>query len=100
MEQGDSLRLTPTGFSLHLSTKLPIELSNPKFVETKASNFLEQQRRDPFVLSVSFFEPHPPYDGPLNGEHPLDQSDLDATRDHIFQEQMPLRYRLRQKNNY
>jgi len=87
-------------FSLHLSTKLPIELSKPRFVETKACNFLEQQRRDPFVLFVSFFEPHPPYDGPLNGEHPLDQSDLDATRDHIFGEQMPLRYRLRQKKNY
>jgi arylsulfatase A-like enzyme len=84
-------------FSRDFGAKLPIALSKPKFLETQVCNFLERQRRDPFILFVAFFEPHPPYNGPLNSEHPLEPSDLDPTKDHTFGEEMPLRYRLRQE---
>jgi len=84
-------------FTRDFGAKLPIELSKPKFLEEKVCDFLDRQRRDPFILFVAFFEPHPPYSGPLNGEHYLDDNDLDPTRDHIFGSEMPLRYRLRQE---
>ena len=84
-------------FSRDFCSNLPIALSKPKFLEEGVCNFLERQGRDPFILFVAFFEPHPPYNGPLNNEHPLEQSDLDPTRGHTFGEEMPLRYRLRQE---
>jgi arylsulfatase A-like enzyme len=85
------------GFTRNFVTKLPLALSKPKFLEGKACDFLEQQGREPFILFVAFFEPHPPYSGPLNDMHVLDKSDLDPTRDDSFGQQMPLRYRLRQE---
>ena len=91
--KGDARRV----FSREFCCNLPLTLSKPKFLETGVCNFLERQGRDPFILFVAFFEPHPPYNGPLNNEHPLGQSDLDPTRGQTFGEEMPLRYRLRQE---
>lgn len=84
-------------FSLRLPTTLPFELSKPKFLETRACEFLERHGREPFVMFVAFLEPHPPYNGPFNNEHPLDAVTVDATVDDTFAEEMPLRYRLRQE---
>jgi arylsulfatase A-like enzyme len=39
-------------------------------------------------------EPHSPYNGPLNDEHPLDEIDLDLTATLPESEDIPLRYRL------
>lgn len=84
-------------FSLAFPTTLPIELSKPKFLESKACDFLERHRQEPFVLFVAFFEPHPPYYGPLNNEHPLESVAIDSSIANDFGEDMPLRYRLRQE---
>src|SRR6202011_1774129 len=84
-------------FSCGFGAKLPLELSKPKFLEINACNFLEQPRHDPFVLFVAFYEPHPPYNGPLNDEHSLEEVRLDPTANHTFAADMPLRYRLRQE---
>ncbi|HEY4284183.1 MAG TPA: sulfatase-like hydrolase/transferase [Chthoniobacterales bacterium] len=84
-------------FSRGFGARLPLELSKPKFLEINACNFLEQHRHDPFVLFVAFYEPHPPYNGPLNDEHSLDEMSLDPTSNHVFADDMPLRYRLRQE---
>jgi len=84
-------------FGKKFITKLPIELGRPKFLEIKACDFLERHKNDPFVLFVMFLEPHPPYSGPLNEEHPLTEKDLDPAANHIFGADMPLRYRMRQQ---
>jgi arylsulfatase A-like enzyme len=84
-------------FTNRFSTRLPFELSKSKFLETSACEFLGRHRREPFVLFVAFHEPHPPYNGPFNSEHSLKQISLDPTVDHVFSENMPLRYRLRQE---
>jgi arylsulfatase len=81
-------------FSELAMSKLPIELSRPKFLEQRACEFIENHQRDPFVLVVAFVEPHSPYNGPLNDEHPLDQVDLDVTATLPESENIPLRYRL------
>jgi arylsulfatase A-like enzyme len=85
----------PNGrFSEFAISSLPIELSRPKFLETRACEFIEKHRDDPFILVVGFVEPHSPYNGPLNHEHPLDEIELDVTATLPESEDIPLRYRL------
>jgi len=85
----------PNGrFSKLAISKLPLELSRPKFLEKHACEFIEKHHRDPFILVVGFVEPHSPYNGPLNDEHPLHQVDLDLTATLPESENIPLRYRL------
>jgi arylsulfatase A-like enzyme len=81
-------------FSELAISDLPIKLSRPKFLEKHACDFIEKNQRDPFILVVGFVEPHSPYNGPLNEEHPLDQVDLDPTATSPENEHIPLRYRL------
>jgi arylsulfatase A-like enzyme len=81
-------------FSELAISNLPIELSRPKFLEKRACEFIEKHQRDPFILVVGFVEPHSPYNGPLNEEHPLDQIELDVTAALPESEGIPLRYRL------
>ena len=85
----------PNGrFSEIAVSNLAIDLSRPKFLEKHACEFIEKHQRDPFILVVGFVEPHSPYNGPLNDEHPLDQIDLDRTATLPESEDIPLRYRL------
>jgi arylsulfatase A-like enzyme len=81
-------------FSELAISNLPIELSRPKFLEKRACEFIEKHHRDPFILVVGFVEPHSPYNGPLNDEHPLDDVDLDVTATLPETGDIPLRYRL------
>ena len=93
-----STGLTPDredgGFSELAISNLPLELSRPKFLEKNACEFIERHCRDPFLLIVAFVEPHSPYNGPLNGEHPLSDVDLDVTATVPPTDNVPLRYRL------
>ena len=73
---------------------LPVELSRPKFLERHACEFIEKHRDEPFILVIGFVEPHSPYNGPLNDEHPFDDVDLDVTATLPESEDIPLRYRL------
>jgi arylsulfatase A-like enzyme len=85
----------PNGrFSELAISNLPLELSRPRFLEKHACEFIEKHQRDPFILVVGFVEPHSPYNGPLNEEHPLDQVQLDLTATLPEAEDIPLRYRL------
>jgi arylsulfatase A-like enzyme len=81
-------------FSEVAISSLPIELSRPKFLETRACDFIETHQRDPFILVVAFVEPHSPYNGPLNDVNPLDEVELDLTATLPDSEDTPLRYRL------
>src|SRR2546426_3942080 len=81
-------------FSELAISNLPIELSRPKFLEKSACEFIEKHQREPFILIVAFVEPHSPYNGPLNDEHPLNEIDLDLTATLPEADNIPLRYRL------
>ncbi len=81
-------------FSELAISNLPLELSRPKFLEKHACEFIEKHGRDPFILVVAFVEPHSPYNGPLNDEHPLSEIDLSLTATLPESENIPLRYRL------
>src|SRR4029434_8373610 len=81
-------------FSELAISRLPVELSRPKFLEKHACEFIEKHSRDPFILVVAFVEPHSPYNGLLNDEHPLDEIDLDPSATLPESDNIPLRYRL------
>lgn len=93
-----AMGLTPDkkvgAFSELAISNLPVELSRPKFLEKHACEFIEKHFRDPFILVVAFVEPHSPYNGPLNDEHPLSEIDLDPTATLPESDNIPLRYRL------
>jgi arylsulfatase A-like enzyme len=84
-------------FTRKFASNLPIELSKPVFLAQHACAFLERHHREPFVLFVSFLEPHSPYNGPLNREHTLEEVEMEASATHTFGPDMPLRYRLKQE---
>ncbi|MEY2480862.1 MAG: arylsulfatase [Verrucomicrobiota bacterium] len=86
-------------FDSRFATTLSLDLSKPKFLETKACEFLDRHKNEPFVLFIAFLEPHPPYNGPLNNEHPLDQISVATDAGQTFGAEMPLRYRLRQESD-
>jgi arylsulfatase A-like enzyme len=81
-------------FSERQVSQLPLDISKPRFLEEHACEFIEKHRRDPFVLFVSFVEPHSPYNGPLNLEHALEEVELDATAVAPANDNIPLRYKL------
>jgi len=85
---------TEGGFTELSVSNLSLELSQPKFLEKRACEFIERHGRRPFILVVAFVEPHSPYNGPLNSEHSLDEVDLDLTAEVPLDESVPLRYRL------
>jgi arylsulfatase A-like enzyme len=84
-------------FSELLPTTVPFQFSKAKFVESKACEFLDRHGRAPFLMFVAFYEPHPPYNGPFNCEHPFETILLDGTAEETFGEEVPLRQRLMQE---
>ena len=81
-------------FSRGYAARRPIEQCKPKFLETGACDFLRAHRRDPFILSVNFLEPHMPFFGPLDDEHDPDEVELPGNFDDPLEENEPLRYRV------
>lgn len=86
----------PSGhFSRNFAAGLPIEHCKPKFLELQACDFLRRHRRDPFILYVSFLEPHSPFFGPLNDEHKPSEIDLPINFNDPPGEDEPETYRRR-----
>ena len=60
----------PNGqFSDDFAAHLPFDHCKPNFLAGRASQFIMKNRREPWMLYVSFHEPHPPYFGPLHDLH-------------------------------
>ena len=81
-------------FSALAISNLPLELSQADFLQRSACNFIKRNQGEPFILVVSFVEPHSPYNGPFNDEHHLTEKDLDRSTSTSDQKDVPLRYRL------
>ena len=83
------------GFSSLTISNLTLALSQPKFLEHHACEFIHRNRKHPFILIVAFVEPHSPYNGPFNNEHTLEDVEMDpAALVSSSDEYLPLRYRL------
>jgi arylsulfatase A-like enzyme len=79
-------------FSRNFAAQRPLEQCKPKFIETKACDFLRRHRNAPFILYVNFLEPHMPFFGPLDNEHDPAMVDLPVNFDTPLGENEPLRY--------
>jgi arylsulfatase A-like enzyme len=89
---------SPDGsFSRLFEAKLPIEHCKPKFLELRSCDFLRRHRSEPFILSVNFLEPHPPYYGPLNGEYRPEEMELPPNYADPLEDDEPLNYRLKRE---
>ena len=85
-------------YSRGFAAKLPLEHCKPKFLERKACDFIRRHRKEPFILSVNFLEPHMPFYGPLDDEHDPDRIDLPKNYLDPLEDNEPLRYRLLRAN--
>ena len=81
-------------FTAQTISDLPLELSQADFLQRRACDFIQRNQKAPFILVVSFVEPHSPYNGPFNDEHHLSESDLDGVASDSGPNTVPLRYRL------
>ena len=62
----DEERFGAKVYSRQMSCNLPIEHTKASFMAKEINNFLDTNKHNPFILYAGFFEPHPPYSGPLN----------------------------------
>ena len=81
-------------FSALTISNLPLELSQADFLQRHACDFIKRNPDKPFILVVSFVEPHSPYNGPFNDEHHLSETDVDGSALGSEPSTVPLRYRL------
>ncbi len=86
-------------FSRDYVSRLPLEYSKTLFLENRACSFLENHRKDPFILFVNFLEPHPPYSGPLNDLYDPETLTFPPNFNATMDEDDPLRYRLIQADD-
>ncbi len=65
-------------FSRRFCTRLPVEHSKPAFLASEASRFILANRAAPWILFLSFLEPHPPYGSVLDDPHAEAETPLPA----------------------
>lgn len=94
VEQGLRPNHKNGAFTAQATSELPLELSQADFLQRRACDFIQRNQNEPFILVVSFVEPHSPYNGPFNDEHHLIESDVDAIPAPSGAGGVPLRYRL------
>jgi choline-sulfatase len=80
-------------FSRKFASKLPIKHCKPYFLQEKAIEFLENTGNQPFVMYVSFLEPHRPYTGPLNDLYNPEEMPLPSNFNDVFDDNDPSTYR-------
>jgi len=84
-------------FSRAFAARRPMEQCKPKFLETKACDFLRRHRNQPFMLYINFLEPHMPFFGPLDDEHDPKKVILPSNFHDPLEENEPLRYRVKRE---
>ncbi len=57
-------------FSRPMAAKLPEPYTKATFLGQEAARFIRENRKNPFILYVSFLEPHGPFTGPFNDLYP------------------------------
>lgn len=98
--QGYSPGKSAKSFSRNYVSKLPYEHSKSKYIETRALEFLQQHKDRPFLLYLSFLEPHSPNNGPFNNLHDPSSVVLDSTYSMKTGRDLPLRYHMKRGYDY
>jgi arylsulfatase A-like enzyme len=69
----------PDGYSRGYANRLPKELSKPAYVAGKGIEFIERYRDRPFVVFLSFLDPHTPFNSVNDGMYDPAQMEVPAT---------------------
>ena len=80
-------------FNRHTAARLPEEDGKPAYQAAETIRFLETHRDRPFLLSVSFAEPHSPFTGPFDDLYAAEDMTLPASWYLEMDETVPLRVR-------
>ena len=89
-----------SAFSRDFATRVPEKYSKPAFVASEARRYIEQNRNEPFILFVTFLEPHPPYYSVFDDMYDPWEVDLPPNYDAVLTENMPSMYHLIRKYAY
>jgi arylsulfatase A-like enzyme len=65
-------------FSRDYAVRLPVEHCKPAFLARNASQFITENRHQPWLLHVNFLEPHMPFYGPYNDLHTAEEAPIPA----------------------
>lgn len=82
-------------FTRETACGLPAPYRKPAFMAAEALRFLKECGRDPFVLWLSFLEPHTPFISPRQEHYPPEALTLPSTFATERDPSEPLRYQLR-----
>ena len=77
-------------FNRHTAARLPEEDGKPAYQAAEAIRFLETHRDRPFLLSVSFAEPHSPFTGPFDDLYAAEEMTLPESWYLSMDETVPL----------
>ncbi|MDP6514277.1 MAG: sulfatase-like hydrolase/transferase [SAR202 cluster bacterium] len=66
-------------FSDGLRSTFPAEFQQASFLAGRAERFIQENHENPFVMYVSFLEPHPPFTGPYDHLYDPEFLPVDAT---------------------
>ena len=86
-----------TAFSRAEATRLPEQYGKPAYLAQEASQFIRENRNNPFVLFVNFLEPHMPFFGPRDDQHPPEEITLPGNFNNPPTEDQPLKTRVLQR---
>lgn len=78
-------------FSRGFAARLPYAHTKSKFMEEQALDYIETHKENPFILYLSFLEPHTPNTGPFNDLHDPATITLDDTYGMPLTDDAPLR---------
>ena len=82
-------------FSRNTACRMKEEHCKPTFIAEKASQFISDNRDNPFILYVNFLEPHMPFFGPRDDQYDPMEVTLPENFDLIPENNTPFRTRRR-----
>lgn len=85
-------------YSRSFAVRRQIDHCKPAFMANEASRFILDRRDQPWMLSVNFLEPHPPFFGPLNDLHNATEAPLPANYPGDKVEREPESYKRRRQD--
>jgi arylsulfatase len=81
-------------FSRQFCARLPEQHGKPAYLAREACRFIRDNKDNPFMLYVNFFEPHMPYFGPRDDQYCPEDIVLPLNFWHELSENNPLKVRL------
>lgn len=82
-------------FSRRQAANLPEAFTKAAFIASRAAEFINENRDNPFILYVNFLEPHMPFTGPRNDYYDPEKISLPENFEHRIKDDCPLKYSAR-----